>query len=171
MADIVTHAFVTTKPDSPDPSLVSASEWNEGHVLQGGSNGQVLVFDNTQVKNARFIDGGAIASASATGPTGGTTVTGIAPITFTATSNEALFISLTAYAEASVAAVINYFVIINGVSVYGQGVVLPFSSALSWSHVAARGPGACTVAVNATLSVGVINALDVRLSLIRIGIL
>jgi hypothetical protein len=57
MAEIITHAFVTTKPDSPDPSLVSATEWNDGHTFSGGSNGQTLAADNTQPKGIRWIDG------------------------------------------------------------------------------------------------------------------
>lgn len=57
MAEIITHAFVSAKSDSPDTTLVSASEWNDGHVLSGGINGQILLFDNTEANNNRWTDG------------------------------------------------------------------------------------------------------------------
>lgn len=57
MAEIITHAFVSAKSDSPDTTLVSASEWNDGHIFSGGINGQVLVYDNTQPNNIRWTDG------------------------------------------------------------------------------------------------------------------
>lgn len=42
MAEVqVTHTFVSSKPDSPDPTLVSSNEWNAAHKAQGGSDGQV----------------------------------------------------------------------------------------------------------------------------------
>lgn len=53
----ILHKFVSAKADSPDPTLVSASEWNEAHVMSGGLNGQRLVFDNTQPNNFRWVDG------------------------------------------------------------------------------------------------------------------
>jgi hypothetical protein len=57
MADILRHTFVSPKADSPDTSLVSASEWNDGHTFTGGSNGQILVADNTQAKGVKWVDG------------------------------------------------------------------------------------------------------------------
>lgn len=57
MAETITHAFVSAKSDSPDSSLVSATEWNDGHIFSNGINGQVLVYDNTQPNNMRWVDG------------------------------------------------------------------------------------------------------------------
>jgi len=31
----VTHTFVSTKPASPDPTLVSSPQWNDGHTITG----------------------------------------------------------------------------------------------------------------------------------------
>lgn len=66
MADVITHTFHTTKPDSPDSSLVSASEWEDGHTVLGGANGQTLTFDNTQPKNVRWKDGSTIRATAMT---------------------------------------------------------------------------------------------------------
>jgi hypothetical protein len=57
MADIILHAFVSAKSDSPDDTLIRASSWNDGHIFSGGINGQHLVYDNTQVNNMRWVDG------------------------------------------------------------------------------------------------------------------
>lgn len=82
MAEIITHAFVSTKSDSPDTTLVSASEWNDGHVFSGGINGQVLVYDNTQPNNMRWTDGPTFdASAQAIAVSTPTPVTNFAPLT------------------------------------------------------------------------------------------
>jgi hypothetical protein len=88
MAEILTHTFVSAKAESPDPSLVSAHEWNDGHTFAGGSNGQVLSFDSTKGKSITWIDGvrtltGANSTISGTSPqtytlTTGTFNTGVA---------------------------------------------------------------------------------------------
>lgn len=57
MAETVTHAFISAKSDSADTTLVSSSEWNDGHVFSGGANGQVLIYDNTQPNNIRWTEG------------------------------------------------------------------------------------------------------------------
>lgn len=85
MAEILTHTFVSAKADSPDTSLVSASEWNDGHRFTGGVNGQVLIFDNTQPKGIRWTDGSRTYGASYTLPSSPLAgpITGVASITFT----------------------------------------------------------------------------------------
>lgn len=57
MAEIITHTFVSAKSDSPDTTLVSASEWNAGHLFGGGTNGAILMYDNTQPGNIRWTEG------------------------------------------------------------------------------------------------------------------
>jgi hypothetical protein len=41
----IRHRFVSAKPDSPDPTRVHASHWNDTHVLSGGTPGQLLQRD------------------------------------------------------------------------------------------------------------------------------
>jgi|SRR5215510_6454532 len=58
MADVlVNHAFVTAKADSPDPTLVSASEWNAAEVFSGGVLGQLVKRDTGSIQGATYIDG------------------------------------------------------------------------------------------------------------------
>lgn len=57
MAESVTHAFVSAKAQSPDTTLVSKNEWNDGHVFSGGINGQVLIYDSSQANNMKWVDG------------------------------------------------------------------------------------------------------------------
>jgi hypothetical protein len=51
----VKHRFVSAKPDSGDTSVVRPqADWNDGHVLSGGTNGQMLVRDDTQTDGWRW---------------------------------------------------------------------------------------------------------------------
>ena len=55
MADHATlvHPFVSAVADLPG-SLVKPSDWNHGHTFQGGVNGDLLTYDNTQTDNVLF---------------------------------------------------------------------------------------------------------------------
>lgn len=66
MADVVVvHKFVSGKADGPDPTLVQPSKWNQDHNFSGGTDGQVLVRDSTQVDGANWVDGaGGLGSAA-----------------------------------------------------------------------------------------------------------
>lgn len=50
------HKFISSKTQSPDPTLVSKNEWNQEHVFQGGVNGQALTFDNTQTDHVVWVN-------------------------------------------------------------------------------------------------------------------
>lgn len=50
----VKHAFVSSKVDSSDNSLVSASEWNAPLLFSGGDNGSVALRDPTKPSGARW---------------------------------------------------------------------------------------------------------------------
>ena len=88
MAEIITHKFISAKSQSPDTTLVSKNEWNDGHTLLGGSNGQLIVFDNTQGENLRWTDGPQLISGTYALPVNPTAspLTGVAAIAFTANS-------------------------------------------------------------------------------------
>jgi hypothetical protein len=100
MAETITHAFVSAKTQSPDTTLVSKNEWNDGHVFSGGSQGQILVYDNTQPNNMRWVDG-AVNSGVSGGP-----VSGASPLTLiegniTVTSLVAVYYSISAIVATS----------------------------------------------------------------------
>jgi hypothetical protein len=51
------HDFVVTIPDDPTiPGAVRPTQWNKSHVLQGGSNGQLLIKDDTQPTGFSWSD-------------------------------------------------------------------------------------------------------------------
>ena len=42
--------------DSPNTNLTRPVNWNDEHVFTGGQNGQVLIYDNSQSDNGRWVD-------------------------------------------------------------------------------------------------------------------
>src|SRR6266851_5333843 len=57
MADaVVVHKFVSGKADGADGTLVQPSKWNQDHNFGGGSDGQLLVRDSTQVDGANWVN-------------------------------------------------------------------------------------------------------------------
>lgn len=49
MEDAILHEFVSGVPDNPTfNGAIQPSHWNEGHVLTGGSNGDIPVRDSTK---------------------------------------------------------------------------------------------------------------------------
>lgn len=62
----INHAFVSSKPDSPDGSLISSSEWNSPLIVTGGSHSQMLVRDATSPTGVSVVAGPLIASANDT---------------------------------------------------------------------------------------------------------
>lgn len=103
MAEIITHAFVSAKTQSPDTTIVSKNEWNDGHLLSGGSNGQVLLYDNTQDNNIRWgnksIASHTTASVIVSTPT---PLTNLATVTFTTELPLIIFLSYTVFGYTSV---------------------------------------------------------------------
>jgi hypothetical protein len=58
MADVlITSPFVLNKPESPDNTIVSNSEWNAAKLIAGGSPGQVLIRDSQSPTGASWVDG------------------------------------------------------------------------------------------------------------------
>jgi hypothetical protein len=75
MADQISvkHAFVTSKVDSSDASLVSANEWNAPLLFSGGSDGGVALRDSTKPSGARwgqpiYVNGSAISNYAGPSP-------------------------------------------------------------------------------------------------------
>lgn len=66
----VKHAFVSTKPDSSDASLVSSSEWNAPLLISGGISGAPLLRDTTKATGARWGQPIGVISAGISGYTG-----------------------------------------------------------------------------------------------------
>jgi hypothetical protein len=164
MAEIITHSFVSGKSQSPDTTLVSKNEWNDGHVFGGGINGQVLVYDNTADNNIRWTDGSAnyLQSATIANPTTSPAVN-VINISFTSNSainiiTSVIFSSVTTTGSAAFTP-----------SVYIDGVLtasFPIGSGLAVTalEVDVKGSGAHTVTIdiasvgNVTFTGGIIQA-------------
>jgi hypothetical protein len=93
MAEVLTHAFVSAKSQSPDTTLVSKNEWNDGHVFGGGVNGQHIVYDDTVDNNIRWTDGVAVSNNSQTIGVTASPATGLASASFTANTSSLLIVS------------------------------------------------------------------------------
>lgn len=105
MAEIITHAFVSAKSQSPDTTLVSKNEWNDGHVLTGGINGQFIVYDNTQQNNIRWTDGPVSSGNTALISTStATPLANLAPVTITPASFVVVVVSFAGLQYTSVGA-------------------------------------------------------------------
>lgn len=61
MAEVqIAHAFVSAKADSPDPTLVSSSEWNDYLHFINGNDAQMLLRATTTNTGAVWAEGPAI---------------------------------------------------------------------------------------------------------------
>lgn len=55
-AQCLAHSFVSGKPDGVDASLVRPSDWNDCHLLSGGTNGQVIQRDTGAADGWSFVN-------------------------------------------------------------------------------------------------------------------
>jgi hypothetical protein len=82
---LIKHRFISTKPDSPDTTIASSSEWNDSAVLSAGVHGDFLVRDTTKPNGAGWVFGQRVTGASGTFA-GASPSTNIAPITIVTNS-------------------------------------------------------------------------------------
>lgn len=65
MVDVhIAHTFVSAKADSPDPTLVSSSEWNDFLEAVNGNNSQMMLRNNTSPYGMTWVDGPSIVQGS-----------------------------------------------------------------------------------------------------------
>jgi len=55
MSNIVRHRFQSAKSDGTDQTQVQPSQWNDGHLLTGGNNNEILARDTTDTFGAKWI--------------------------------------------------------------------------------------------------------------------
>lgn len=88
MADIsIRHAFVSTKPDSLDSTIVSSSEWNANEIISGGATGQVMTRNGGSPTGGSYIDGAMVQRVSDSFAGSIATTPPMSVITVTFTSN------------------------------------------------------------------------------------
>jgi hypothetical protein len=105
MSEPITHVFISAKTQSPDTTLVSKNEWNDGHTFLTGANGQHLVYDDTQPNNMRWSNassaGGNTSAISASTPT---PISNLAAVSFTLQTAAVTFVSYQAVVYTSTGA-------------------------------------------------------------------
>jgi DNA-binding transcriptional LysR family regulator len=51
----INHPYVSSQPDSANPLLVQASNWNAGHIANGGTQGDLVAYDTTPASHLGTI--------------------------------------------------------------------------------------------------------------------
>ena len=88
MADIsIKHAFVSTKPDSLDSTIVSSSEWNANEIISGGATGQLMTRNGGSPTGGSYIDGAMVQRVSDSFAGSIATTPAMSVVTVTFTSN------------------------------------------------------------------------------------
>jgi hypothetical protein len=172
MADAVhiKHAFVSTKPDSPDTSLVSSSEWNASLVVTGGTQGQLVARDAESSTGVSYIDRPFITAAgdshSGSSPSGGlsdraVTVNGIAYIV--------LMPSATVTTSGGATSTVQLRE--NGVNISGASFVVSGAGITgSFQWVLSKSTGTYTYDMIVTASSGTFTAVSTILAVFAIGV-
>ena len=172
MVDVhIAHKFVTAKADSPDPTIVSASEWNAFLAFMNGNNGQVAIRNNTSPEGATWVDGPRILRPS--DAYGGTAVNTPAmsstPVTFSSNGIALILPSILVVMTAGTGCIMSVFR--NGSSI-GTGPILangtwitPFATAVT------EAPGTYTYDVRLSGTSGSISSAQTLMTMLIIGVL
>jgi hypothetical protein len=171
MAEEITHVFISAKSDSPDTTLVSSSEWNDGHVFGGGINGQHLIYDNTQPNNVRWTNG-IVSGENTANITGTSPVTAAAPVIITVNGPAFVIFTLRIDSYAATGNATGTFQpTVAGVPVDTVVVVSPQTVIIAVPRTTVIAAGAHTFAVNIATAGNVnITAGSIRFGVIAIGI-
>lgn len=65
---IAAHKKVSLAPDVGGPNTIKVSDWNDRHIFNGGTDGQVLTRDSGSLDGAVWADSGAMMAMSPSGP-------------------------------------------------------------------------------------------------------
>lgn len=170
MADVlINHSFVSTKPDSPDNSLVSSSEWNANELISGGSSGQVLVRDGSSPTGGTWVDGPAAAQGNES-HTGASPSPPLGDISAVATTNIKAIVSVNTACITSGGAASTVLVQENGVDLISYKVGGAGLTG-SLTFVVARTPGTYTYTAIVTADSGTFTSLNVIIAVLTIGVL
>lgn len=166
---VIKHTFVSTKPDSPDASIVSSSEWNAAHFLSGGSQGQIAMRDGASTTG--FSWGNAPQATQATGTYSGASPSNpLAPNVVTFTTNANLLIFVNTIAVVSDASKATIFLRKDGGTIAQfdvSGAGLRGSNVFTFVET----PGTHTYEASASLSSGSFTSLNINIVTFSIGVL
>jgi hypothetical protein len=166
---LVNHAFVSAKPDSPDGTIVSSSEWNNVLLLTGGSQGQALLRDAGSVTGASWIDGPNIQVNSGT-YNGSSPSPDLAQILVTNNTAAYTMAFATIAAVTSGGANVNAFIKRNGVATTNWIANGLGQHSTMLIAIGEFNPGTVTWTVAVATIAGSFTSLTVQLMTLRLGI-
>ena len=168
MAELqIKHAFVSTKPDSLNSTMVSSSEWNAPEVATGGSHGQAIVRDISQPSGLSTVQG-VEATTATESYSGAPPTTPLADTVRTFTTAATILIIVNIAAVVSDSSNTTAFVKRNGVVVAQYG--FPGTGFMSsYSLVLNESPGSITLTVECSLSSGTFTSVSATIITMTIG--
>lgn len=168
MADVlVNHAFVSSKPDSADASIVSSSEWNAAALFANGLQGQLLARSSSSLTGAVYIDGAKISLSPGT-HSGASPSPSICPLVLTFNTTTFLQITATAVAATSGGATVTIAIERNG-STVDSFVIVGTGTHGATSFVIGEAPGTYTYTLKGTATAGTFTSLAARLIAFSVG--
>lgn len=170
MAEVeINHAFVSLKADSPDPSLVSASEWNARLNIGGGSNGQTVVRDASQPHGARWTQGVSVQRTTGTYGGGGTSSLSLASMVVTLQTPGTIILfpyvqALTSASQPVTIAIRRNFANLSLPNWFGTGF-----GGIFWTEVDTQPAGTYTYDMIVSVSTGTITSVTAYLTALILG--
>lgn len=164
----IRHAFVSAKVDSADSSIVSKDEWNNAHVLTGGSQGQLAARDAGSVTGGTYVDGSTVQINSGS-YSGSSPSTDLAQILATNNTPANVYCLATIAAVTSGGANVQAFIKRNGVAVangLGGGAGLNFAVAFV---IGENSPATVTWTVAVSTIAGTFTSLSISFMVMEFG--
>jgi hypothetical protein len=170
MVDVlITSPFLLTKPESPDNTIVSTSEWNAAKLITGGAPGQVLARDGASATGATWIDGTAVQRTSENFSGSIVNTAPMAPAIISCTSNAFIFVQPYVLLVLAVGSSAVMAIRRNGTSVATGQVKADGFFYQAFSYVASEVPGTYTYDVILSGTSGAITTANVVITTIRLG--
>jgi hypothetical protein len=170
MVDVlITSPFVLTKPESPDNTIVSNSEWNAAKLVGGGSPGQILARDSGSATGASWIDGLAVQRTSDVFNGSATTTPTLASTIVACATNA--FVIVQPYILATLAVGTNAVLSIrrNGALVATGNIRADSAFYQPFNFVVSEAPGTYTYDVLVSGTTGAVTNCQVVLTTLRFG--
>jgi hypothetical protein len=172
MADVViTSPFLSAKPESPDGSVVSTSEWNAAKLISGGSAGQVLARSGASPTGATWIDGTIVQRTSEAFNGSIVNTPPMAPAIVSCTSNAFVLVIPHVIVVLAAGTAATMGIRRNGVSVSTGQIRADGAYYQPFSYVIGEVPGTYTYDVILSGTSGAITSASVTLSVLRFGAL
>lgn len=170
MADnnFILHSFVSAKSNGPDTTLVRPSDWNDGHALAGGINGQIIMYDNTQDNNIAWVDGPSLQSGSASSGATGSPYNTSTLVTLNPTGNAIAILMPNLYVITSGGASYTFELKSNSVTILNI-VTVNSGAQFGYPHAFNFAAGSKALSVTLTASSGTFTSITLNIYAYMIG--